>query len=506
MNKLYHILILAILIHCESSKAQGNMIYNPGFEEGKSGAVPGCDYHSSSKDIDQDIAAWYNARTTATLFHSGPNRNSFPDWMDKNCSGVTAGLPYYSRFVYLQTIPLDAPSSDAIRTGLITSMSAGTPYLFKTTYVGVLLKPGVTSPVARERVYLTTYNEHWDKTWGNTKITWAMYPPSYSAGGWVQQWYILPVSEGSFQVSDFYPLVHNIVLTNEQGAFYVDYVELSQDCGNPVLIQNRDFYPYIDELPYKSSIDLRAGYNIGAPNTGLGNVTVHNGANETFIADNTIYLEPGFTAEFGSNFNTVLEPCDPSTPGRAPVFGPDTSFHVIDDSHQTLGCNDTVNIVGIDGDTTSYKSFWWDFGNGQTSTSKSVSIYYATPGSYTVKLALTDSLNVTDTLSKIYIRPDCGRKMTPHNTSLESWGNGQEENGSISVIPNPSNGHFDVSLNNDFNEYISYQVFDPMGRMILNNSIKPGNKLDIDLQAKGVYLLRINSISGSFKTKRLVVD
>ncbi|HYX05793.1 MAG TPA: T9SS type A sorting domain-containing protein, partial [Bacteroidales bacterium] len=76
----------------------------------------------------------------------------------------------------------------------------------------------------------------------------------------------------------------------------------------------------------------------------------------------------------------------------------------------------------------------------------------------------------------------------------------------ISIYPNPSAGHFTLSVEKVVNGKVSVEVTDIQGRMILqkqfttNNSLKTG----IDLGSKGVYILKVTT-GNAFSVQRIVV-
>ncbi len=502
MKRKISFLLFIIPLFCDLIvRAQINFLYNPWFSIANPGHYPSCDYSDYSRDIDQDIASWYNARTVGTLLGRGsPNRNSFPDWMDTFCAGTISGLPYYGNFIFEETNSNSFGSSDAIRQSIKMCMNPNDSYIFKLIYTGVNYKHGWSgTSVTTERIYLTEYTLHWNATWGNVRLSWTMYPPMYNLGGWVEGGMVIPSRLGNV-----FKDLHNIVIANETGACYISYVELSELCNAGLMIQNHTFHPFINELPYKCSGDLSVGNNVGDRNSPPGDVTVESGANIIFSAVNSIRLEPGFHASTGSEFMAILKPCSETAYGNGMGGLEDSSIIIQDDRRQSLGCDDTVHIVGLDGDTISYKRFWWDFGNGKTSTRKSVDIFYATPGSYTVKLVITDSLDVSDTLSKIYIRPDCANteNLSRINTDNISHNKNSE---TIMLSPNPSKGYFDIILGND-HVFTSYQVLDQIGRVIIDNNIGTLTKLELNLEVKGIYILRLNSRNCAPITRKLIVD
>jgi len=247
-------------------------------------------------------------------------------------------------------------------------------------------------------------------------------------------------------------------------------------------------------------------------------VVVKNGATATFKAASQIFLEPGFIAEPNSNFKTIIEPCDNSTArtigDTVQVIDSKTikigDITIYDDSREVLPCevdnenngeedeeNYDVIIYGLDGDTTSFINYWWDYGNGKTSNNPVARIKYEEPGEYLVKLAITDSLGVTDTLSKTYIKPDCDRR----RKITKKIGTNKQ----ITIYPNPNSGQFTLALGN-VNSNNLVEIYDIMGKKVFSKTVNK-NKITIDIanQPKGIYLVKVSN-GNNFYTQKIVYE
>lgn len=155
--------------------------------------------------------------------------------------------------------------------------------------------------------------------------------------------------------------------------------------------------------------------------------------NVTYKAQNTIKLKPGFHAKAGCYFHAYIEDIDCNEEGSKSISQyPDNVITMVYDSlvsvaqtpypltidddttevvfTDTLACPiDTIRFTGITGDTIEdVFSYYWDFGNGQTSTLKTPKVYYNTAGNYDFMLVLTDTNNITDTIRIKIVVPDCG--------------------------------------------------------------------------------------------------
>jgi len=98
-----------------------------------------------------------------------------------------------------------------------------------------------------------------------------MFPPTSAnapnPSGWEQHWHVLngPLLNSQPYFGNVFNDLKNIVLDCSGNHAYIDYVELAENCASPLLIENHQFYNTIDEIPYKSSGVLKAGFNVGNP-------------------------------------------------------------------------------------------------------------------------------------------------------------------------------------------------------------------------------------------------
>ncbi|MCC6582595.1 MAG: PKD domain-containing protein [Chitinophagales bacterium] len=79
------------------------------------------------------------------------------------------------------------------------------------------------------------------------------------------------------------------------------------------------------------------------------------------------------------------------------VASPHASFSTnLPDDYRPLE-NDQIKLTNTSSENTTY---FWDFGNGITSTEKSPSISYKMHGSYTIKLVVTNSNGIRSSTTK----------------------------------------------------------------------------------------------------------
>lgn len=483
------LLSILVLFQFGNLYSQDNLIPNPSFVNAIPSKYPQCSYDNDAVGIETDILDW---KTT----DCGVN-NSSPDWMSSSCNDKDPYIFLYpDKFIYLANGDANTDQEDEMRTGLLSSMDENNNYLFRITYASVPYKTANLTHYYTDvsaRIFLTKYSSNWCGGWGNTIVSFNMFPPLPNHI-WAQHWIILDGAVLNTLFPGLFNQLHNIIVKCEAGAFYVDYVELSPMCENPLLIQNHNFFTSQDELPYKSGGVLRAGHDVGSSHD-KGDVIVGDGAIATFTAATEIVLENGFSSELGSNFETKIESCSLSDPNRhittIDTIAPKTylvnnEYEIYDDHLETINCDDTIKLMGIDGDTTSFSNYHWDFGNGQSSDSKSVNIHYNQPGTYLVTLYLTNSIGVTDTLSKTYTVLNCNNaRYSSHNISQNNYGD-------IKIYPNPSSGKFNITLSNS-NLMSNIIIYDMIGNEIMqkNNIQELSFLIDLSSYPKGLYFIQL---------------
>jgi hypothetical protein len=151
---------------------------------------------------------------------------------------------------------------------------------------------------------------------------------------------------------------------------------------------------------------------------------------------------------------------------------------------QPNGADVTFNAAASTG-----TSFDWTFGDGGTGSGVTVQHTYATGGSYTVCLVVTDSVcNSTDTICQTVLA----------TVGIEEGLIGQ----SLNLYPNPNDGKFRVEFQVEGLKNVEVRVMSLLGQVLYSN--KPGNvsgtyreELDLSSQAAGVYILQIISEDGT---------
>ena len=137
------------------------------------------------------------------------------------------------------------------------------------------------------------------------------------------------------------------------------------------------------------------------------------------------------------------------------------------------------------------ESWSWDFGDGNTSSEQSPEYTYTAAGIYTVTLIAYNSANEADTLvveNLITVNPA---------TAVNEIG----DHG-FSVYPNPSHGKIYIAM--DGIEKNSVSVIDMTGKLIKADMISQENRVEINLQNRGIYFIRVTNEDKAAVTKVVV--
>jgi len=253
--------------------------------------------------------------------------------------------------------------------------------------------------------------------------------------------------------------------------------------------------------------------------------------NVTYVAGTSIHLKPGFRAEEGSYFHAYIEDvhCNEFPGGSkdttvsdypdnmyTPYFDslislPKTPYDLeVEDSNGisnlvTLECPvDTLRFRGINGDTVDDQyTYFWDFGNGITSTRVDPEIYYE-PGTYDLTLILADTSGVSDTMKVILEVPDCGTSSVIGEDSSEI----SLAHGKISIVPNPNNGEMWLILENIVDPDLNVMIYDITGRVVYEKQITyQSGRIHINTSGLeyGIYLFAVISSERRLLAKEKLV-
>jgi hypothetical protein len=230
----------------------------------------------------------------------------------------------------------------------------------------------------------------------------------YSGGGWATsyRWYEGEDDQdhgktiwiGNFNGCDYMLLynLYQIMTANTTAPFYVSYI--NRNLVGTVNSPN-DFVGY-------STVSSTQTIEPTAPTV-------------IYEAGDSIDLKQGFHAVNGSNFHAFIGNvgCSGtvytnyydsliSNPKQQQVYSCTVNDDTTLDNTISLPCpNDTIHLTGKICDTCI--SYHWDFGNGDTSNLQYPSVYYSTPGNYTITAIFVDTTGEADTAIFNVVAPNC---------------------------------------------------------------------------------------------------
>lgn len=144
--------------------------------------------------------------------------------------------------------------------------------------------------------------------------------------------------------------------------------------------------------------------------------------------------------------------------------------------------------VSFTNNSTNATSYFWDFGDGYTSTDANPIHGYFTNGTYTVTLIAVNADGCSDTTS----------------TSIQAQTSGLNETQmKLLLYPNPTTGI--LSIQNDHAWNGTIQVYSSTGTIILSSSFTDSNtNIDLSNFQKGIYFIQITNEQGQSTTHRVV--
>ncbi|MBU3659006.1 MAG: T9SS type A sorting domain-containing protein [Flavobacteriales bacterium] len=145
----------------------------------------------------------------------------------------------------------------------------------------------------------------------------------------------------------------------------------------------------------------------------------------------------------------------------------------------------TVTFTNLSTSMSNTLDYFWDFGDGSTSNAQNPVHPYATTGTYTVTLIVSNCI-FSDAITKTL---QIGPLSVTENlfSQLKIW-------------PNPAISHINIETEYSFSD-LYYTINDVEGRMVLEGKIESENsKIDISNLSKGIYLVNIKGFENtSFK-------
>jgi len=169
------------------------------------------------------------------------------------------------------------------------------------------------------------------------------------------------------------------------------------------------------------------------------------------------------------------------------------------------------NVTVVNSSTGNNLSYFWDFGDGDTSTMQFPSHTYATAGPFYLCLTVNDGASCVDTYcDSIGINGVLFNKQTGFtiNVIAPPVVVGVDEQGAlitdVTIYPNPTTNEFVVELTN-FSPSTQINIISVEGKMVYTNSSINTSKINVDAAdwSRGIYVVKITDKQSS-KVVKLV--
>jgi len=178
----------------------------------------------------------------------------------------------------------------------------------------------------------------------------------------------------------------------------------------------------------------------------------------------------------------------PTTPNAYWDIIFDKSTNFLWDQHKPY-VDFTDNATGLSVDFSDSSvgalSWFWDFGDGNTSTLQNPTHTYATNGTYDVKLYIENDIKSWNEITK--------------SATYASLAIVDEYTLNFSVFPNPTNGILNITSKKPISRVEIYSI---LGKKIVDTNISTSN-LDISTLNRGIYIIKVHS-NNELGIKRII--
>lgn len=149
--------------------------------------------------------------------------------------------------------------------------------------------------------------------------------------------------------------------------------------------------------------------------------------------------------------------------------------------------NTTIDFMNT---STGGTSYFWDFGDGNTSTSLVPSHTYSDTGTYIVCFEVTNSRGCTDSICQSVLVED------------QSVGIGENDRNAIQIYPNPNNGNFNLKIGIITAEITINNI---LGETIYSTKATGMTEITIPNLSSGTYFVTIDS-SQDLVTQKMIIS
>ena len=169
------------------------------------------------------------------------------------------------------------------------------------------------------------------------------------------------------------------------------------------------------------------------------------------------------------------------------ILSPDAGFDA-----QIINGSLPINIQFIDISKAGITNWFWDFGDGSTSTLQSPIHGYSSMGNYTVKLIVSNCYGSDEITRQI-----------PSSISIEEYIVCQD----VLIFPNPTNSDIQIKFSNDLPKNSIIEINSLTGKVELKQSLNRNpQKVNLKFLKQGIYFYKISNINGEMITGKIVIS
>ncbi len=169
------------------------------------------------------------------------------------------------------------------------------------------------------------------------------------------------------------------------------------------------------------------------------------------------------------------------------ILNPEAGFDA-----QIISGSSALNIQFTDTSKAGIINWFWDFGDGSTSTLQNPVHAYSSLGNYNVSLTVSNCYD-TDVITR----------QIPNSVAIEDFMFGQD----FSILPNPTNGDIQIKFGKDFSKNAIIEIYSITGKMKLKQTLN-SNPQNVDLKflSRGIYFYKIENSNEDTITGKIVIN
>ncbi len=151
------------------------------------------------------------------------------------------------------------------------------------------------------------------------------------------------------------------------------------------------------------------------------------------------------------------------------------------------------NVVEFMNTSTNGLTYFWDFGDGTTSTEENPSHMFSTAGVYDVALTISNDCFTNTVTSEVDVLVGSVERVLP-GVSLE-------------INPIPADEYIDVLLKTELASSYQLSLMSAAGKLVMERTIDVGltNRLDVAHLPAGLYLLQVEDAKGNIGSSKVVL-